>query len=157
MSFPYRNVITADDIKNTLDFISLWSQSFCGNAELTIFASLPNCSFLVQLVVALNKYLGGMISSIFGLLYSDFSNCSPLARIVSLFLHHAKAKIFYVSLACDRRKSSVQCVILGLTNCSENIFSSVLRSLCLDRVPFSYLCLFVSCMWSDVKQSWPLK
>ena len=82
----------------------------------------------------------------FGLLYSDFPYCSPLARIVSLFLYHAQAKILYVSLTCDRRKSSVQCVILGQVNCSENIFPSVLRILCLDRFPFSCLCVFVSYM-----------
>lgn len=82
----------------------------------------------------------------FGLLYSDFSNCSPLAQIFSLFLYHAQAKILYVSLTCDRRKSSVPCVILGQINCSGNIFSSVRLTLCLDRFLFSCLRLFVSYM-----------
>ena len=62
--FLNRNVITADDKKNTLYFISSWSShSFCRNAEPTIFASLPNCGFLAQSVIAPNIYLWGTVSS----------------------------------------------------------------------------------------------
>lgn len=91
LSFLNRNVITADDKKNTLYFISSWSHSFCGNAEPTIFASLPNCGFLAQSVIAPNIYLRHSFEQrqglkFLGLLYSDFFNCSHLTRIFSLFL-----------------------------------------------------------------------